>query len=146
MWRFLLPAFTMMAALLVLFAGALGDLHSLPDLSDKVVAMIGGGPSKQSAPGATSASVADQQTTRDALRRQVAVLERQAKELQQQVAQRSQDLDQRSHDLETARVEVDRMRQAIEAQRQQRAAADAASQKMTPPAAASVVQIGRAHV
>ena len=48
--------------------------------------MIGGGPSKQSAPGATSASVADQQTTRDALRRQVAVLERQAKELQQQVA------------------------------------------------------------
>ena len=42
MWRFLLPAFAMTAALIVLFAGALGDLHSWPNLSDKARTIIGG--------------------------------------------------------------------------------------------------------
>ena len=42
MWRFLLPAFAMTAALIVLFAGALGDLHSWPNLSDKALTIIGG--------------------------------------------------------------------------------------------------------
>ena len=35
MWRFLLPAFAMTTALIVLFAGALGDLHSWPNRSEK---------------------------------------------------------------------------------------------------------------
>ena len=41
MWRFLLPAFAMMGALLVLFAGALSNLQSLPGLSDRDVALVG---------------------------------------------------------------------------------------------------------
>ena len=41
MWRFILPAFAMTAALIVLFAGALGDLHSWPNLSDKALTIIG---------------------------------------------------------------------------------------------------------
>jgi chromosome segregation ATPase len=134
MWRFLLPAAIMMTALLVLFAGALGDLHSLPALSERVVAIVGGGsPRPPSAPTSASASVAEQQATREALRRQIAVLERQASDLQQQVAQRSQDLEQRSHDLAAAQTEADRMRQAIEALRQQRSAEEAATAQRQAP-------------
>jgi hypothetical protein len=42
MWRFLLPALTTTAALIVLFAGVMGDLRSLPDLSNWAVAITGG--------------------------------------------------------------------------------------------------------
>ena len=41
MLRFVLPAFAITAALIVLFAGALGDLHSWPNLSDKARTIIG---------------------------------------------------------------------------------------------------------
>ena len=41
MLRFVLPAFALTAALIVLVAGALGDLHSWPNLSDKVRTIIG---------------------------------------------------------------------------------------------------------
>src|SRR4051794_19552170 len=98
MLRFLLPAFAMTAALIVLFAGALGDLHSWPNLSDKALTIIGGvAPSPAplppartaTTPAAPAAAVAELQAARDVLRRQIADLQRQAGELQQQNVQRS---------------------------------------------------------
>ena len=100
MLRFLLPAFAMTAALIVLFAGALGDLHSWPNLSDKARTIIGDvapipaplPPARTATPpAAPAAAVAELQAARDALRRQIADLQRQAGELQQQNAQRSHD-------------------------------------------------------
>jgi hypothetical protein len=40
-WRFLLPALAMTAALMVLFAGVMGDLKSWPDFSARAIAIIG---------------------------------------------------------------------------------------------------------
>src|ERR1700758_2822116 len=96
MWRFMLSAVIVMTVLLVLFAGALGDLRSLPVLADRVAAVVGG-----SSPPPSSGAPADQ-AARDALRLQVAVLARQAQDLQQQIAERSQALEQRSKDLQAA--------------------------------------------
>ena len=85
MLRFLLPAFAMTAALIVLFAGALGDLHSWPNLSDKARTIIGDvAPSPAplppartvASPVAPAAAVAEPQAARDALRRQIADLQR----------------------------------------------------------------------
>ena len=92
MLRFLLPAFAMTAALIVLFAGALGDLHSWPNLSDKALTIIAGvAPSPAplppartaTPPAAPAAAVTELQAARDAQRRQVADLQRQAGEPQQ---------------------------------------------------------------
>jgi hypothetical protein len=107
MWRFLLPALAMMAALIVLFAGVLGDLKSWPDLSARAIAIVGGTEARHAPPRATPASpaasalaVAEQQAARDALQRQIADLQRQTGDLQDQIAQRS-------HDIETKRAEMD---------------------------------------
>ena len=40
MWRFLMPAVMMVGALVVLFAGALGDVKSLPNLSTTFPALF----------------------------------------------------------------------------------------------------------
>ncbi len=142
MWRFLLPAFAMTAALIVLFAGALGDVHSWPNLSDKALTIIGGvapSPAPPSPPPATppartaaapappapsvpATAGAELQAARDALRRQITDLQRQAGELQQQNAQRSHDMEQSSHDLDAARAETEKLRQGIETLHQQQKA------------------------
>ena len=119
-WRFLLPALAMTAALVVLFAGVTGDLKSLPDLSARAIAIIGGTEARHAPPLATSVpaapptasapSVADQQAARDALQRQIADLQRQAGDLENQIAQRS-------HDIEAKRAEMDGLRQGLEAMR-----------------------------
>jgi regulator of replication initiation timing len=116
-WRFLLPALAMTAALIVLFAGVLGDLKSLPDLSARAIAMIGGTEARHApllatpAPAAATAlAVAEQQAARDALQRQIADLQRQAGDLEHQIAQRS-------HDIEAKRAEMDGLRQGLEAMR-----------------------------
>ncbi len=138
MWRFLLPALAMTTALIVLFAGALGDLHSLPDLSDRIVAFIGGVEPRQAPPptpasAPSAAAIAQQQSAREALQRQVADLGQQVNGLQDKVAQRSRDLDaaradeaRMRQDLDTARAETDKLRQDIDTLHQQRQA-DAAT-------------------
>ena len=161
MWRFLLPAFAMTTALIVLFAGALGDLHSWPNRSEKAT-IIGGGapgsaplprpaaPPAAPTPAAPAAAVAELQAARDALRRTVADLQRQADELQQQVAQRSHVAEQSSRDLDAARAETDKLRQGIETlQKRRKAEEDAAARQRqeqqmaaasAPPAAAVAQQ------
>ncbi len=53
MWRVVVPALAMMAALITPFAGVLGDLKSLPGLSDRAIAMIGGTEPRHGPPSAT---------------------------------------------------------------------------------------------
>ena len=116
-WRFLLPALAMTAALIVLFAGVMGELKSWPDLSARAIAIISGTEPRHALPMGTPApsaastpAVAEQQAARDALQRQIADLQRQAGDLQSQIAQRS-------HDIEAKRAEMDGLRQGIDAMR-----------------------------
>jgi hypothetical protein len=116
-WRFLLPALAMTVALMVLFAGVMGDLKSWPDFSARAIAIIGGKEARQAPPRAAPApsaastlAVAEQQGARDALQHQIADLQRQAGDLQNQIAQRS-------HDIEAKRAEMDGLRQGLEAMR-----------------------------
>lgn len=110
-WRFLLPALAMTAALMVLFAGVMGELKSWPDLSARATAIIGGTEPRHAPALATSAlAVAEQQATRDALQRQIADLQRQAGDLQNQIVQRS-------HDIEAMRAENDTLRQQRQAEK-----------------------------
>ena len=56
-WRFLLPALAMTAALIVLFAGVMGELKSWPDLSARAIAIIRGIEARHAPPpGALAAS------------------------------------------------------------------------------------------
>jgi TolA-binding protein len=117
MWRFLLPALTMTTSLIVLLAGVLGDLKSLPDLSDRAIAITGGTgprhalPRHASAPSvASGAALAEQQAVREGLQRHIADLQRQARDLQNQIAQRS-------HEVEARRTEKDGLRQSLESMR-----------------------------
>ena len=146
MLRFLLPALAMMGGLLVLFAGAFGDLRSLPDLSDRVLAVVDqvapprAAPPTRPAPPASPPTVSvvpvtttDQQP-QEALQREIADLQRQSGALQAQIAQRTleltqrnqelgqrrQELTQRARDLEASRAEADRLRQSIDTLQQQR--------------------------
>ncbi len=130
MWRFLLPAFAMTAASIVLFAGALGDVHWSPNLSDMALTIIGDGapspapspPARAAAASAAPAAATELQSSRDALRHQITDLQRQADELQQQNAQRAQDVEQGSHELDAARAETEKLRQGIETLHQQQKA------------------------
>jgi hypothetical protein len=113
MWRFLLPALAMMAALIVLFAGAWGDLKSLPSLADQAIATIDGIEPRPTPPSITLASPArsaEQKAARAALLRQIADLQRQAGDLRNQMAQRS-------YDLGVTRAETVGLRQGLEAMR-----------------------------
>ncbi len=121
MWRFLMPAVMMVGALVVLFAGALGDVKSLPNLSTTFPALIASvvpnrteasttvatpvAPSPAAVPAAVkqhaSTAAPIQQPATDALQQQVA-------ELQAQIAQRAKELgelrsneDAAHHDLDT---------------------------------------------
>jgi hypothetical protein len=116
MWRFLLSALTVTAALIVLFVGALGDLRSLSDLSDWAIAIIGSAEPRHVPPLAAAASPAasavafEQETARDALQHQIADLQRQVGDLENQIAQRS-------HEVETRRAETDGLRRSLETTR-----------------------------
>jgi hypothetical protein len=91
MWRFLLPALAMPAALMVLFAGGTEPRHAPP-------------PATPAPPVAS----AEQQAAQAALQRQIADLQRQAGDLQNQI-------EQWSHDIEARRAEADELRQGFEA-------------------------------
>jgi hypothetical protein len=121
MWRFLMPAVIMVGALVVLLAGALGDVKSLPNLNTTFPALFASAvPNRTEPPMTVAAPVAPspsaalaavkqhagtaapmQQPATDALQQQVA-------ELQAQIAQRSKELgelrsneDAAHHDLDT---------------------------------------------
>jgi peptidoglycan hydrolase CwlO-like protein len=154
MWRFLLSAVAMTAALIVLFAGVLGDLRSLPSLSDQAIAIIGGAGPRHAPPQASPVppaapspdALAEQQAARDALQREITRLQQQAGDLQSQIAQRSHELEQRSQDvasehsemdglhqgLEAMRAETEKLRQDIDALRQQRKAEEDALARDKP--------------
>ena len=131
MWRFLLSALTMMVALIVLFAGVLGDLRSLSDLSDWAIAITGSPePRHAPPPAAPTASLAtsaaafgDEVAARDTLQRQKADLQQQADDLENQIAQRSREVEARRAEtdglrrsLETTRAETDTLRQQRQAE------------------------------
>jgi hypothetical protein len=128
MWRFLLPAFAMMGALLVLFAGALSNLQSLPSLSDRDVALVGdpaprrmpppASPSPLPAEQSRTPAAADQQATRDALQRQIDDLLRQDSALQVQIAQHKQELAQRPEQKPPASATADQQATRDALQRQ----------------------------
>jgi len=120
MWRFLVPALVAAVALMILFAGAVGDLKSLAHFSNRAIVIADGAAPRRAPPAppaAPSAAGVAAQQTRDAVARQIADLQTQADELQNQVAQRSHELEQRSHDLEAGNSEMDRLRQGLEVRR-----------------------------
>jgi peptidoglycan hydrolase CwlO-like protein len=128
MWRFLLPAFAMMGALLVLFAGALSNLQSLPSLSDRDVALVGDPAPRRMPPPSPPPSlpaeqspapaVADQRVTRDALQRQIDDLLRQDSALQIQITQHKQELAQRPVERPSASATADQQATRDALQRQ----------------------------
>jgi hypothetical protein len=91
MWRFLLPALAMPAALMVLFTGGTEPRHAPP-----------------AATPTPPVASAEQQAAQAALQRQIADLQRQAGDLQNQI-------EQWSHDIEARRAEADELRQGFEA-------------------------------
>jgi signal transduction histidine kinase len=141
MLRFLLPAFALMGALLVLFAGALSDRVGSYGPAGNAV-RVGSGASDrtreqpradnwQTVPIASQPEpqAAQPQAARDALQHQVQSLQQQATTLQQQLAQRSQELDQRnqeldrrSREIQAAQAEADKLRQGAATLRQQQQA------------------------
>jgi hypothetical protein len=125
-WRFLLPALAMTAALIMLFAGVMGELKSWPDLSARAIAIIGGIEARHAPPpGALAAStpaVAEQQAARDTLQRQIADLQRQAGDLQNQIAERSRDIEAKRAEMDGLRQGIDAMRAETDTLRQQRQA------------------------
>jgi TolA-binding protein len=161
MWRFLLPALAMMAALVVLFAGALGDLQSLPEMSDRAIAIVGGLSPRQASPPSApavappAAAPAVQPATRDAVRSQQAsppsapavappvatpaeqpaardAERRQVADLQGQNNQLQEQIAQRTHDLDAARAEIDKLRQTIDTLHQQRRTEQATLARQKP--------------
>ena len=100
MRRFLLPAFIMMGAITALFAGAVGDLGLLPDLSggsSATVSHVSQTDLEQAAPTVSSppplpavspstSTLLKEEQTRDALRQQIADLQQQAGSLRSGIA------------------------------------------------------------
>lgn len=127
-WRFVLPALATTAALVGLFAGVMGDLKSLPDLSVRAITIISGtevrhAPPRTTPPSAASApAVEELQATRDALQRQIVDLQRQASDLQNQVAQQSHVIQAKRAEMEGVRQGLEAMRGETDALRQQRQA------------------------
>src|SRR5690349_18787776 len=147
MLRFLLPAFALTGALLVLFAGAISDhlgSFGVPDPTPRFASKapeqpLAPAPDRQQreAPAVSDRTpqIGQQPATPEPPQREVLALQQQAKELQQQLTQRSQELEQRtqelqqrSRDAQAAQTEADRLRQAMDAARQQRQENDGAKQ------------------
>ena len=142
MLRFLLPAFALTGALLVLFAGAISDLHpwstgipatpfsppasTAPDLAP---------PQPQAdlqRPSATNPGAEQQQANRqqpapepstgqvEALQQQAAALQQQLAQRAQELQQRTQELQQRTRDVQQAQAEADRLRDGKDSSGQRR--------------------------
>jgi hypothetical protein len=135
MWRYLLPAVLLVSALLVLFAGALGDITSWPHLQAMVMSVERPvdqpPPSKPKAPASTEmpAKPADSadQAVRDA-----AALRDSRDELQTQVTSLQQDVAQQRQELASLHASEDQERRAIDALRKQRHDIESASARSAP--------------
>jgi hypothetical protein len=133
MYRFLLPAFVMISAIVVLLAGALGGVPSLPDLKGQWAAYFTSPAPEHTIPPADGnthvASVAppkpaasvspptptapdDQASQRPA----ADTLHRQAAALQSQIAQRSRELASLNDSADQARRELDALHQQKQAE------------------------------
>jgi hypothetical protein len=138
MLRFLLPAFALSGALLVLFAGALNDRlgssgapDTLPRFANKSPEpLIAQPPSDAQRPAPADPGTGQppnkQQATSASSQRQVDALQQQATALQQQLAQRSKELEQRTkelqqrtRDVQATQAEADRLNQSMDVARQQ---------------------------
>jgi hypothetical protein len=128
MARFVLSALAMMAASLVLFAGALGGLPFLPDLSERVTSAISERAQKPPEPtqqlqeqqqAATTAQTTDHpaapkpppqaaapDTLHDVLLHEIADLQQQASAMQAELARQKQELAQRTRDLDAAQAKA----------------------------------------
>jgi len=135
MWRFVLPALAVMTALLVLFAGAFGDLQSWPVLANGANTVIAAvipdtakppppAPAPQAAPPVTAAPsppIVDpqEQAARKALQLQVTALQQQADALQNQINQRKQELQKRGDELDQRSQQLAQQTKQINDQSQQ---------------------------
>ena len=160
MWRFLMPAVMMVGALVVLFAGALGDVKSLPNLSTTFPALFASAvPNRTEAPTTVATPVAPspaaapaavkqhagtaapiQQPATDALQQQVA-------ELQAQIAQRAKELgelrsneDAAHHDLDTLQQQRKDEEAAVARLKSQQQQLAAAPPPATEPSAVAAQQ------
>ncbi len=121
MWRFVLPALAMMGALLVLFAGALGDLRSWPEVSrgaTSIMAAVTPDQAPSPVPSTPSAQLPAppgpaQQAASDASQRQVSWLQQQASVLQTQIDQRKQELDQRTQEVNQIKQQLSQSTQEL---------------------------------
>ena len=147
MLRLLLPAFALTTALLVLFAGTVGDhLASFltadnglripaPPSDRPTLPGRSGTPDPVSAAAPSGPQTMHPDATPEDLQRQVQTLQQEASALQEQLARRSQELDQRNqelesrtHDIKLAQTQADNLRLQVETSRQNRQADD-----MAPP-------------
>jgi hypothetical protein len=157
MWRFLMPAVIMVGALVVLLAGALGDVKSLPNLSTTFSALFASAvPNRTEPPTTVATPVAPaapavvkqhagtaapiQQPGTDALQQQVA-------ELQTQIAQRSKELgelrsneDAAHHDLDTLQQQRKDEEAAVARLKSQQQQLAAAPPPATEPSAVAAQQ------
>jgi len=163
MWRFLVPALVMVGALVVLLAGALGDLKSLPDLSTKFPALIASVvPNRTAEPDTNAASAASspatgvapatpaqQAATAPAQQPATVALQQQLTELQAQIAQGTKEVAALRSDADVAHRELDTLQQQrqteeaavarLQSQHQQLTTASPTEMKPGPaPAEASV--------
>ncbi|WP_158929521.1 hypothetical protein [Acidisphaera sp. S103] len=133
MYRFLLPAFVMISAIVVLLAGALGGIPSLPDLAGEWVAYFTSTAPEHttppandsthvaSAPPATTPAAPTQPTPtapddQASQRPAPDTLQQQATELQRQIAQRSRELASLNSSEDQARHELDALHQQRQAE------------------------------
>jgi hypothetical protein len=143
MLRFLIPAFAVTGALLVLFAGDIDHLGSIgaPDRPVPFANRTVGQPNQpQSGSQQPIPQVATQlalQDKTDPLQQKVDDLQQQASTLQRQLANSSQalqsrtdELKQRTRELQSAQAEAIRLRQETDSLRQQRQAADTKFQQL----------------
>ena len=124
MWRFLMPAVIMVGALVVLLAGALGDVKSLPNLSTTFSALFASEvPNRTEPPTTVATPVAPSPAAAPAAVKQHAgtavpipqpaadTLQQQVAELQAQIAQRAKELGELRSDEDAAHHDLDSLQQ-----------------------------------
>jgi hypothetical protein len=136
MWRYLLPAVLLMSALLVLFAGALGDVGSWQNLQAMVMSVVERpvdqpSPPKPTLP-ASAGPPAKPADPADQAAPDAAALRESRDALQTQVTNLQQDVAQQRQELASLHANEDQEQRAIDALRKQRHDFEAASARPAP--------------
>jgi len=136
MWRYLLPAVLLMSALLVLFAGALGDVGSWSSLQTMVMSVVQRPvdqppPPKPTLP-ASAESPSKPAAPADQAAPDAAALRESRDALQAQVTSLQQDVAQQRQKLASLHANADQEQRAIDALRKQRHDLEAASARPAP--------------